>query len=214
MCLPHTQTGRHTLRSPPCDHPSRGAWHSTVCCLGDSLGLCPRALPREEYSRDDKAAQSLRDGPVPAPPAIDSRAEEPSREVTCLKSLNAGATAAQLQACRLSAVSPPSGVRPPPWDLMDQGAAWASQTAPCLPGWQTCPPHAGALGLPAFSHKQGISGSILGAPSWVCTEPPPLPWPAGALGHRSVGVQSRGLGAGVWSAHYPGPGSVPQERTS
>ena len=109
MCLPHTQTGRHTLRSPPCDHPSRGAWHSTVCCLGDSLGLCPRALPREEYSRDDKAAQSLRDGPVPAPPAIDSRAEEPSPEVTCLKSPNAGARAAQLQACRLSAVSLPRG---------------------------------------------------------------------------------------------------------
>lgn len=84
--------------------------------------------------------------------------------MTCLKSPNAGATAAQLQACRLSAVSPPSGVRPPPWDLMDQGAAW--------PHKQPLPPRAGRRGLPtqglwasslpAFSHKQGISGASWG----------------------------------------------------
>lgn len=185
VCPPPTQTGGHTLRSPP-----RGAWHSAVCCLGDSLGLCPRALPREECSRDDKAARSLRDGPVPAPPATNSRAEEPSREAARLKSPGPGATAAQLQACRLSAISPPSGVRPPPWEPMDQGAAWASPTASHLQGWWT--PPSGALGLspslPPLTSKTSVGASW--GPLRGCSQSRrPCP---GQLGPRVTGRRAEG----------------------
>lgn len=45
MCLPHTHRQAYT-QIPSCDHPSRGAWHSTVCCLGDSLGAVLTCSPK------------------------------------------------------------------------------------------------------------------------------------------------------------------------
>lgn len=67
--------------------------------------------------------------------------------------------------------------------------------SPCLPGLADVPlPTQGALGLllPAFSQARHQWGASWGPPAG--SRPPPALQPAGALGHRSVGVQSRGLG--------------------
>ena len=173
-CLAPTETDRHTLRShpPPPPPPRRLAQRGPLWRhLGVCLGLCPRALPREECSRNDKAARGLRDGPVQAPPATNSKTEAPSQEASCLKSPRVRARVGRAPAPALQGCLPsgfPRGVRPQHWNRTDQGASSASPSGLSPPG----PVEAPRVGLslppqPPLLTSGDIRGSVLWAGLWV-----------------------------------------------
>lgn len=121
-------------------------------------------------------------------------------------------TAAQLQACRLSAVSPPSELGPPPWDPMDQGAAWALLMASCLQGWRMRPTPQGLwASLPPCLLSQArhqwerLGGPFVGACRAAASAPASWGLEAQIGEQRAPGgrppsaVTSGAVGWGLWS---------------
>lgn len=164
-----------------------------------------------------KLPRALRDGPVPAPPAIDSRGRggltgSDLPEVTQCWSHSRPAPGLQA-VCRLPSLRGEASA----WDLMDQGAAQASQTAPCLPGWQTASPTQGSGLPPSLPLSQARhQWEHLGGPFVGMHRAPPLPWLLWGWGPGVTGRTEAISGAGGWSLVRPlsWPSSVPQERTS
>lgn len=193
-CLAPTETDRHTLRSPQLPPaPWRLAQHGPLWRHpGVCLGLCPRALPREECSRNDKAARGLRDGPVQAPPATNSETEAPSQEASCLKSPRVRARvgrdpAPALQGCLPSGF--PRGVRPQHWHRMDQGVSSTSPSGLSPPGLVEAP----GMGLslppqPPLLTSVTLEGASCGRVCGWKAEPLPLPRPGWGLASQ-VGRQ-------------------------
>lgn len=211
-----------TLPPPPWRLAQRGPlWRH----LGVCLGLCPRALPREECSRNDKAARGLRDGPVQAPPTTNSETEAPSQEASCLKSprVRASGQGPSASPAGLSAVRLPSRGEPSALESDGPGRILDLAERPLTSGagggpWHGSEPPSSA----ASSHKCDIRGSVLWAGLWVEGRAPASApawlgpcvtgWKAEGPGREplSAGAQWVGVGAVIWATRLSGPGNAPR----
>lgn len=146
-------------------------------------------LSQERNGPERKAAQSLRDGPAPAPPATNGRAEEPSREAARLQS-------PQQPSSRPAGClpSPLPGVRASALGSDGPGCSLGLTDGLLPPGLADAPHPPGALGLPPS--LPSLTSEISVGASWG----PFL----GACRAAASALASWGLGAQIGGQRAPG----------